>query len=427
MKHTVYEHHWVGGASGLVIDVPGSDVVNIEVRFNSGYAFAKRSRYEVPHVMEHLLASVTQGHPGPNEFSIDVSKNGAYSNAFTSMDTNGYLYECAKFEQERIFNLLEEQITRPLFAPTALKAELGNVREELSRNLSQHSSVCSVALGVKSFPKLWMGYEDRIAQLDKITVADVKNHYVRTHTASNARVCVAGSFPDGGAAVATRLGKLFRQMPQGTRFERTDEPGLGLEKPIITHRDIPQLYYQALLFFGEISAAERRALTLLRLVLVGGMGSLIYGEARRRGLAYSIGTVGSAQRGSSSFGFVGHVSLANAEELFGLLSRGMQTVLAGGVSQKMLDAAKNLGIGSIQRSTQTPGDLMHWYVDPYDELGEIRDFDHTLELLRDVTIADVTAIASKAAQGGRLGVSLLGDIDEAKAAQYQECLRPMVG
>jgi hypothetical protein len=29
MKHNVTEHHVAGGASGLVIDVPGSDVVSL--------------------------------------------------------------------------------------------------------------------------------------------------------------------------------------------------------------------------------------------------------------------------------------------------------------------------------------------------------------------------------------------------------------
>src|SRR5205814_1094132 len=111
MKHRVIEHHVAGGASGLVIDVPGSDVVSLQVRFNSGFQFADRKLYEVPHVMEHLLATVTRKHPGPNQFYIEAQKNGAYVNATTSVDANGYVYECADFELDRIVGLVEEQLT----------------------------------------------------------------------------------------------------------------------------------------------------------------------------------------------------------------------------------------------------------------------------------------------------------------------------
>jgi predicted Zn-dependent peptidase len=68
-----------------VIHVPGCDVVSLQVRFNSGFQFANFSKYEVPHVMEHLLASVTQKHRKTNEFMIDVQRNGAYVNATTSV------------------------------------------------------------------------------------------------------------------------------------------------------------------------------------------------------------------------------------------------------------------------------------------------------------------------------------------------------
>jgi hypothetical protein len=74
MKHTVAEHHLAGGASGLIIDVPGSDVVSIQVRFNSGFQFTDRKRYEVPHVMEHVLATVTQKHPEQNSFIVDAQR-----------------------------------------------------------------------------------------------------------------------------------------------------------------------------------------------------------------------------------------------------------------------------------------------------------------------------------------------------------------
>ncbi len=422
MKHAVYEHHLAGGASGLLIDVPGSEVVNLTVRFNSGYQFAAHDKYEVPHVMEHLLATVTKDHPGSNEFIIDAQKNGAYVNASTSVDSNAYMYEFADFETDRILDLVQEQLMAPLFEKKSLQAELGNVREELSRNTTQHAAVCSIQLAEAAFPKLWLGFPARIAQLEGIDLENVREHYEATHTSENARFFVSGSLGGRGDAVAARLDKIFAQMPRGNRLQRSRKIGLGLSKPVVAHRDIAQVYYRSMMYFVELSEAERRALTLLRLVLVGGMGSRIYGEARRRGLAYSIGAAGHAQSGNSSFGFAGFVTPGNAADLFELIARGYREVAEGKLTEAELTLAKNLGIGSLKRSTQTAGDVVGWYIEAYDESGEIRDFYKSIELLQGVSVSEVVAVAKKAAAYGRRGMSFLGDIDDARAADYSQIL-----
>jgi predicted Zn-dependent peptidase len=425
MKHKVIEHHVAGGASGLVIDVPGSQVVSLQVRFNSGFQFADHNFYEVPHVMEHLLATVTKKHPGPNEFYIEAQKNGAYVNATTGIDANGYVYECADFELARILGLVEEQLTEPLFDPKPVKAELGNVREELTRNTTQHGSVVAIELAERAFPRLWLGYDERIAQLSKITVGKLEEHYRRTHTAANGRFFMAGHFPDGGVKAVEQLNRLFERLPKGERLKRNQDIGADVAKPVVIERDIKQLYYRAAMYFGELTDAERRALTLLRMVLVGGMGSRVLGEARQRGLAYSVGGLGYAEPGNSSFGFTGYVTPGNARALFELMAREFAAVRSEGPTEAEVAAAKDLVIGSIKRSTQTPGDIMSWYIEPYDESGEIRDFDRELELVREVRPEEIAAVAEKAALARRRGLSFLGQLDAAKGESYAAIMAPM--
>jgi predicted Zn-dependent peptidase len=423
MKHTVSECHLSGGASGLIIDVPGSSVVSLQVRFNSGYQFANRARYEVPHVMEHILANVTAKHSAPNEFMIEAQKNGAYVNASTSVDVNGYIYEFAEFELDRIVGLLEEQLAEPFFDQDVLIAELGNVKEELLRITTQHSTVCSIRLAEKSFPQLWLDYEKRISQLDSITLDEVRDHYTRTHTSANARFVVAGNFPDGGEKLRKQLDQVFGRLPKGERLVRLRDIGLGLPKPIITKRSIGQMYYRVVMYFGELTEPERRALTLLRFVLVGGMASRVLGEARRRGLAYTVGAVGHAEPGNSSFGFLGYVSLDNAMALFELTAREYNNVRRGDLTEIELDAAKDLLVGSMTRSTQTAGDLLGWYMEPYDESGEIRDFESSLDLLRQVRIDEIVGVAEKASAASRPGLSFLGKVNAEIAKEYESALK----
>lgn len=423
MKHVVHEHILKSGAQGLVIHVPDSAVVNVRVTFHSGFQFSDNASYEVPHIMEHLLATVTQRHSEPNAFMIDAQKNGAYVNASTSADTNEYIYEFAEFELERMLNLIEEQLCEPLFADVPFEAETSNVREELTRNTTQHMSVCSVALAERAYPQVWLGFETRLAQLEGITLSQLERHYIRTHTAANARFYVAGHFPDGGRAVARRLEAIFRRLPRGERLRLSRKQGRGVPRPIINHRDIEQIYYRTGHYFGELNDHDRAGLAVLRMLMVGGMGSRVLGEARRRGLAYSVGAMGHSEAGNSSFGFGGYVTESHASDLFEVISRQMAEVAAGECTADELSAAQDLMVGSITRSTQTAGDILAWYTEKYDEEGKIRDFEAGLAELRSVGLGDVRRLAEKVLAAQAKGLSLVGPVDDESGRSFANILQ----
>jgi predicted Zn-dependent peptidase len=425
MNHTVTEHKLANGAQGLVVSMPGTNIVNIVLRFNSGFQFADRSRFEVPHVTEHLIGCGTKKYPQPNEFKIEVQKNGAYRNAYTNSTINGYVVECAEFELERILDLLEEYMTRPLFPAEAFATEISNVREELSRLTTQHAAVCSMALAERAFPHESLGYEERIEQLAAFEPEHILEHYHATHTSRNARFYVAGDFADGGAAVVKRLERIYDRLPRGHRLGPLARPGLGQEQAVVTQRDIKQIYYRAAAFAGEYPRPQRNALILLRMVLTGGFQSRIYGEARRRGLAYHIDSSSYSGPGESAFGFEGYVTEQNIEPLFELVAGEYRAVRQGQLTERELEAAKSLLIGSSLRAHQTAGDMLGWYLGPYDREELILDYEEHHEALRQVTREQVIEVANGVMKPKNHGISLLGEVSEKQAQAYAALLDPL--
>lgn len=425
MKHTVTEHVLSTGTQGLLIDVPGGDVFNILVRFNSGYQFADRSMYELPHVMEHLMATRSKKFPGPNEFMIEAQKNGAMANANTSSDFNGYVYECADFELDRILDLLEEQLVRPLFTQADLDIERKNVREELSKYTTDYHRICSNALGEKSFPQEVLGYDARLSQLDDITLEAIIEYYSYAFTASNARFYIAGPIGKRSTAISDRFERLFAQLPSGTPLKVRTDIGLGVPKPILQTRDISQLYYRANIFSGELSLDERHALVLMRLVLVGGMGSRVMGEARSRGLAYGVSMTSGASPGNSQTGYAGYVTPANAADLFEVMVRHTLDIRGSGLTRLQLENARILGTGTTKRSYQTASDMLSWYVGSYEDERRIDDFDAYLEALQDVGVDDVSSVVRKLTGNKPHGVSFVGDITTPKAQELADVLAPL--
>lgn len=421
IRHTVTDYQLVSGARGLVVDVPGSSVINLEVRFNSGYSFGNRDQYEIPHVLEHVLASVTRRYCRPNQFMIEASKNGAYVNASTSVRANGYVYEFAPFELERMLDLIEEQIVRPLISEDRLQSEIGNVREELTRNTTQPGSVNALAFLAKTQPGQWMDYLDRIEQLPRLTLEEAVTHYRTRYTASNAFFSVAGEIGEGKAIVA-RLERIFAQLETGVRLTWRAERARGLAKPVVRHMPIGQLYYRVSRSLPELSLRQRRAMALLRTVLVGGMASRIYGEAREHGWAYSVGGIFSGEPGAANAGFAGYVTAGHVHDLFGLMNRELAAVASRGVTADELAAARRLMTGNWLRAMQTPADVLAWYSEEFDEWGVVRGFAAELEALDAITAGDVTAAAALIFQQGRFAMAITGDVTPNQAAEYQRAL-----
>ena len=115
MKHDVSQVKLSSGTSGLLIDIPGAEVLDIKIYFDAGYQFSDFSKYEIPHLLEHHILSATKKYPKNNQFRAEITKHGAVRNAYTSTETVMYWVQCADFEAKRILGLMSEGVTTPTF------------------------------------------------------------------------------------------------------------------------------------------------------------------------------------------------------------------------------------------------------------------------------------------------------------------------
>lgn len=422
MKHTISQHNLSSGAKGLLVEVPGSQVIDLEVRFNSGYVFGGRDRYETPHVLEHLLATTSAKYPKSNQFMIEASKNGAYVNAYTTARSNGYTYELAEFELDRMLDLVEEQLARPLFTREHLTAELGNVKEELSRNTTQPAAVCALSLAAATQPDQYQYYDDRIDQLADISLVDIQKHFSATHAAANARFFVGGALRGRSNEILERLEQLFREIPEGQRLQHSAHPVKSGIPAVQIKRDINQLYYRLERQLPEQTWQNRRALAVLRSILVGTMGSRILGAARTRGLAYTVGAGNQTEPGLSVFSFQGFVTVDNSVALFELIADQIQRVAHNGVTADEVAVSTQFMIGSVLRSTQTVGDVLGWYVDNYDGWEEIKDMQQEIVALRAVSPDEVQEAARKLLADGNFAWSLVGPTETTLTTSLHQAL-----
>lgn len=409
MQHKVKEVTLKNGVKGLLIDVPQATVMSYDFNLRAGYYLAPQSKWETPHIMEHMLCGANQEFRKARLYEAEVKKNGAYTNAYTNVYTVGYVGECADFEWDRILNLLMLSVSKPMFLQEEFEAEIGNVKEELTGYLSNYFRLLGLALSER------VGFqaqkiEKSLSELKNISVADIRNFYNKTHILENVRFAIAGNLKGRKDQIIHTIEKKL-ELPEGERIEL---PKTTLKKqtgPLyIKNNTVESLYVSfSMLLPRRISDPESDALSALNNVLTSTMDSLILGEIREKGIAYYVWSSGSRGHDYTVWDFDFQVSPENAKRAIQIIVKHLKTVLSGGVTPELLKAAKNYALGSFQMGAQTVGNILNGYTYEYSLVGEVMDYYRIPERIKGVTTNRVTNIANEFHQEALWDFGILGN------------------
>lgn len=384
MKHTVEEVKLPSGARGLLIDIPGATVMSFQFQFRAGNRYVKnKDIYETAHIMEHMAFGANAQFKSEHEYEAEFTKNGAYHNAYTSDLSMVYVADCADFEWERILALQRVAICQPKFNKDELEAEKGNVKSELTGYLNNHNRVLwpkiQQLLGEDVFT-FWQ----RLQTIPTVTLADIREHHKRTHTAKNMCFVIAGKLQGRKAEIKRQLADW--ELPEGERFEvPRDELSSG-NPTLIRRKEASNLTFGlSLTMPRELSDEEAEAMNILDHILTGTMHSRIYGAARKKGLAYGVFSDTSVGFHDSSWDFGGQVNLETSEALFDIIVREMKYVMDGKITEEELDAAKSYALGRYQMGAQTVAQISNFYTSRYFADGVVKDYEKVPESIRKTT------------------------------------------
>lgn len=413
MKHTLLPTELRSGAKGLLIDVPGSTVVNMEFTFLSGYDFVERSKYEVPHSLEHLIFGANRYYKTAQSFSREFGLNGAYHNAYTNSLLNGYVAEVAEFEWERVMELFWQGLTTPKFLSEEFETEQETVVEELSSRLQDYGLTIDIALTRAMGDDHLLDYATRLKYLKDLTTDDLRTHHLQTHNPQNMRFVVAGNLRGNRNQVLQLLERYTKRLPQGERKVIPDDKLIQPLGPVTIKKDVDKVFFSLkTAFYGELNEREQVALSILSYILTGSWDSRIFGQGRTKGLLYHILSRGSSQAGTTDFTISGSVVPTKADALFKFINSELAKVKANGVNAEELKNAKQYLLGSFQIAHQTTQSLVNWYA-RYFTHDDYFDFETRDDLIKSITRRDLDRIIEKLFNGNYWGTSVLAK-DEAK-------------
>jgi predicted Zn-dependent peptidase len=427
LKHTVSEVTLKNGAKGLLIDVPDASVMDFEFNFRAGEYLVPREKWEVPHLMEHVLLGANQYIPKARTFQAEFEKNGAANNASTGLYYITYEAESADFEWERILELMLIAISRPLFLMEEYKAEFGNVRDELMARSNNHFRTLSLTAR-EAHGLLGMTDRERLKQMKNVRKKDLEEHYARTHTTSNLRFIIAGNMKGRRESIKRKIEAV--QLPKGRKmFELPEETPKKLDAPVFVARpSVKNVYFDLQTFaLRRFDDEDMDALELVNGMLTATLYSRILGEAREQGLVYSMGSGIDVMKNSTGWWFSAQVLARNAPSLFEIMVRELKAVQAGDITQDDLNAAQMYWLGRHQRGAQTVGGTMSGYTGRYYFDEVVNNYDAIPDRIRGVTRERIVE-ASQAMFSDKLGgLAVLGGGGRSKdlANRLYEQVQPL--
>lgn len=407
MKHTVEEIRLQNGARGLLIDAPDATVMSFEFQFRAGNRYVKhKDIYETAHIMEHMAFGANARYTSEHEFEAEFTKNGAYHNAFTSDLSMVYMANCADFEWERILDLQALSICEPRFNETELKAEKGNVKSELTGYLNNHNRL----LWLKTQQLLGediLTLRERLRTIQHVTLADIEEHYRRTHTSDNMRFVISGKLHGRKAAIRRQLESW--KLPRGERFAVPKDELHSAKPTLIRRKEASNITFGWSMIIPEVlTDEEMAAMNRLNHILTGTMHSRIFGAARKKGLAYGMFSDTSAGYYESSWDFGGQVNHDTAGELFDIIRTQLQAVLDGELTLQELEAAKSYALGRFQMGAQTPSQISDFYTSRYFYDDTVRCYEDIPQEIDRTTMRELVETARKFIDANTWALTLVG-------------------
>jgi predicted Zn-dependent peptidase len=426
MKHVVTEVKLKNGAKGLLIHIPDASVMSFEFNFRAGEYLVESDKWETPHLMEHMLLGANERYPKSRLFQAEIEKNGAYSNASTSVYEITYEAECADFEWERILDLMMLAITKPLFLADEFDAEAGNVREELTARSNNHFRHLSLALR-QQYGFMAKTDEERLKLMDNVTVSDVREHYERTHTTKNLRFIIAGNLtPKRHEGVVETL-EAIELAAGSSRIELPNEKPKAQAGPVYIHnKTVKNLYFYIDSFMlRRLTEPETDALNLVNTMLTETLYSKILGTARERGLVYGMSSGFGQAKLSSNWWFGAQVSLRNAPALFEIIVDEMNNVFRGEIAAEDIEAAKAYALGRFQRSAQTVAGVAGGYSSRYFFDEVIDDYYQVPRRIKSVTKTEIVEAAQALFADNIWGLGVLSNCEKPLASDLYKQIAPL--
>jgi len=414
------------GLKVIIVDTKAFPSLTTLLLVGAGSRYEDEKNNGIAHFFEHMAFKGSKKYPTSMILSSTIEGFGGVFNAFTGKDHTGYWIKAPAKHFETVLDVIADMIQRPLLLDEEIQREKGVIIEEI--NLYEDTPYRKVGEVYERliYGKHPLGFDiagskKTVLEFNRKTFTDyIKDLY---HP-KNAVLIVAGGISTNGNHKDNKyyldlIKKQFSGWKNGvkTDFSKVE---VSQSKPqiLIKNKKTEQAHF--CLGFRAYSRIDERKypLTVLSVILGGGMSSRLFYEVReRRGLCYYISTsrdlyadVGSlvTQAGVA-------INIEKVKEAIEVTLKEHKKIAKGEVTKNELQKAKELIKGRLILSMEDSATVANWYGKDLLLEDEIKEIKQVIEKVDKVNHSDIVNIASDIFKEQGLNLAVIGPFEDKKA------------
>lgn len=379
----------------------------------AGSVHEEAAQSGVAHLLEHMVFKGT-AHRSATKIAQLMDRIGGQMNAFTEREFVCFHVKTLAEHADLALELLCELATSPTLEDDDLEIEKSVVLEEIRsvedvpEELAEDLFMAAIWPGSR-WGRPILGDEKTV---ESLSTSDLRA-FMRAHYAPR-RVLVSAVGDVHHDKLAKRAQKLLCDLPGDNEFEPQVPAPPRIQSSVhMTTRDVEQVQIVAGTRGYSNSDPRRFAAFTLDAILTGGYSSRLFQEVReKRGLCYSIGSVGAHYRDGGYWAVATSVAPESAVKTAKLIGRELRRVKEKGVSKSELDRANQMTRANMLLAEESSSAQMSRIARNELYYGAQKSTSQVLEQVLSVTREEIQAVAHEMFDAGSMTVAAVGPFEK---------------
>ncbi|MGI8412008.1 MAG: M16 family metallopeptidase [Solirubrobacteraceae bacterium] len=393
------------------IAVEGTRATTILVAFDAGARTEREDENGMAHFLEHLVFKGGEKYPTYRDVNEAAERIGAVLNAYTSHDLVAFHITARAQRALEAADLLTDFVARSRVDPGELDRERGVIVQEIARAGDQPAVIAEhlideAAFGDHPLGRPVLGPAEHIR--DTFTREGILAFRARRWSPGRGAAFVVGNL-SGLDQSEGRLDELFGRFTSLPEPDPYEPAPAAQPRVLVRERDSNQSHlrmsYRPAIEVSD--ARQRAALTIYSTLLGGSMGSRLFDEIReQRGLAYSVHSIAHAYADVPVLQLSAGLDSTKCIEAYSRMRAIVTELRDDGPTESEVQRARAYAAGARAIAFENTGVVARYAAQQTILYGEDPDPDAAIELLDQVTLEEVTDVASQVAQ--ELSVACVG-------------------
>jgi predicted Zn-dependent peptidase len=379
------------------------------------------SRHESPdwngicHFIEHAVFKGTERRTAM-DIAVESDRLGGHFDAYTTHEMTGFALKVVDTALPSAFDLLSDMLARPRFDEEELRREQKVIIEEMKMVEDTPDEFLAEIFNAAYFPGHPLGrpIEGTAETVSTFGGKRTKEFHAHAYAPRNLVVAAAGNVEHARLVdlAATAFG--FDAGDERDALVESEDVPPSPAAPILVRRkkELEQAHLILASPFPSARDEDRYTASLLSSVIGGGTSSRLWQQVREeRGLAYSVGAVGSHYTDAGVFQIYAGTSPEQLDEVLELSLAEMRRVLREPVGEEELRLVKDQAVSSIllglESTSARAGTLARQEIVHGRRIAP----EQVIESIERVTPEEMLRVANEFFRTEALAVGALGDLN----------------